>query len=111
MLQSFKDYCYHLYSVRQKAAWGKINLQGYVIQMLEDVLAALSVVPFLLTALKYLHKLVSFSVSFHFRSVFVSASLTSTLSIKRQSVWVHVCVFVYADVFFIHLCIQGLYLI
>lgn len=71
MLQSFKDYCYHFYSVQQKAAWGKINLQGYVIQMLEDVLAALRVVPFLLTALKYLHKLVSFSVSFHFRLVFV----------------------------------------
>lgn len=60
MLQSLKDYCYHLYSVWQKAARGKINLQGYVIHMLKDVLAALRVVPFLLTALKYLHKLVTF---------------------------------------------------
>lgn len=66
MLQSLKDYCYHLYSVWQKAAWGKINLQHYVIQMLEDVLAALCVVPFLLTALKYPHKHVTFLVSLLF---------------------------------------------
>lgn len=66
MLQSLKDYCYHLYSVWQKAARGKINFQRYVIQMLEDVLAALRVVPSLLTALKYLHKLVTFLVSFLF---------------------------------------------
>lgn len=71
MLQSLKDYCYHLYSVWQKAAWGKINLQGYVIQMLEDVLAALCVVPFLLTTLKYLHNLVTFSVPFLLSLVFV----------------------------------------
>ncbi len=68
MLQSLKDYCYYLNSVWQKkAAWGKINLQGYVIQMLEDVLMALCVVPFLLTVLNmYLHKLFKFSVSFPF---------------------------------------------
>lgn len=46
----------------QKAARGKINLLGYVIQMLEDVLAAVPVVPFLLTVLKYLHKLCTFLV-------------------------------------------------
>lgn len=82
MLQSLKDYCYHLYSVWQKAALGKINLQRYVIQMLEDVLAALRVVPFLLTALEYLHKLVTFFRFFSFSSWCLSAALTLTLSNK-----------------------------
>lgn len=43
MLQSLKDYCYHLYTVCCPEV--KINLQRYVIQMLEDVLAALHVAP------------------------------------------------------------------
>lgn len=59
---------------------------GYVIQMLEDVLAAVPVVPFLLTVLKYLHKLCTFLVPppFFFPYTFqsLSASLTSTLSNK-----------------------------
>lgn len=62
MLQSLKDYCCHLYGVWQKAAWGKINLLRYVIQMLEDVLTALCVVPFLFTVLKYFHNLVTFLI-------------------------------------------------
>ena len=53
MMQSLPDYCYHLYSEWQKAARGKINLQRYITQMLQDVLAVLSVVPLLLTALEY----------------------------------------------------------
>lgn len=62
MPQSLKDYCYHLHSVWRKAARGKINLQRYVIQMLEDVPAALHGVPFLLTVLKYVHKLTIHSI-------------------------------------------------
>ena len=90
VLQSLKDYWCRLYSVCQKAARGKINFQGYVIQMLEDVLAAVPVVPFLLAVLKYLHKLCTFLVpppffSYPFRSLF--ASLTSTPSNKLRRAW------------------------
>lgn len=46
MQQSLKDYWYCLYSVWQKAAWGKINSQFYVIQMLEDVLRGSPGCPF-----------------------------------------------------------------
>lgn len=67
--------------------------------MLEDVLAARRVVPFLLTALKYLHKLVTYLVSFLFLLLFVCFFDTNIISQVNACMSACLCVFVYTGSF------------